>query len=174
MLQSEFKEQFFYLKDKMFRFAKYYLKNDAEAEDIVQDTFLKLWNKKNSLSDVRNKETYAMSMIKNASIDRIRKMKTISLEEVKKEPENILTPLDSLSQKETHGHLMNLISRLNEQQQTLIILRDVEGYEYHEIEEITGLSINTIRVNISRARNTIKEKLLKLNTDELATIRTIS
>lgn len=168
MLLKEFKEKFFPLKNKLFRFAKQFVKRDDEAEDIVQDTFLKLWVKRENLNSLRNHETFAMTMVKNASIDRLRKRKTIRFEEISQDPANHHTPLDSLTEQEAHRQVIEVMANLSEQQQMLLSLRDIEGYEYAEISEISGLTINTIRVNISRARNSIKEKLLKQEQNELA------
>ena len=167
MLLNEFKEKFFPLKDKLFRFAKQFVNRDDEAEDIVQDTFLKLWLRRDSLNELINHETFAMTIVKNASIDRLRKRKTLRFDELTKDPEDNHTPLDSLTQSEAFGQVIEAIKTLSEQQQMLLNLRDIEGYEYEEISEISGLSVNNIRVNISRARNTIKEKLLKQEQDEL-------
>lgn len=172
MLLKEFKETFFPLKDKLFRFARQFVHRDDEAADIVQDTFLKLWVKRNSFGEIRNHETFAMTMVKNASIDRLRKRKNLRLDELKMEPEFKHTPLDSLTQSEAYEQILQAMKYLSEQQQMLLNLRDIEGYEYDEIAEISGLSINTIRVNISRARNTIKEKILKQEQNELANYRT--
>lgn len=172
MLLNEFKEKFFPLKDKLFRFAKHFVKQDDEAKDIVQDTFLKLWVKRKELKEVRNPETFAMTMVKNASIDKLRKRKTLRMDELNKEPENNHTPLDSLTQREAYSQVVEEINKLSNQQQMLLKLRDIEGYEYDEISEMSGLSINTIRVNISRARNLIKERLLKQEQDELVRDRT--
>jgi RNA polymerase sigma-70 factor (ECF subfamily) len=61
---------------------------------------------------------------------------------------------------------LDFIQSLSEQQRMLINLRDVEGYDYAEIAEISGLSINTIRVNISRARQSIRNKILKQEENE--------
>ncbi len=167
MLLNEFKEKFFPLKNKLFRFAKQFVKRDDEAEDIVQDTFLKLWVKREDLNTLRNHETFAMTMVKNASIDKLRKRKTLRFDELKKDPEDKHTPLDSLTQNEAYNQVIEAMKELSQQQQMLLNLRDIESYEYSEIAEISGLTVNTIRVNISRARKTIKEKLLKQEQDEL-------
>ncbi|MCD6091707.1 MAG: sigma-70 family RNA polymerase sigma factor [Bacteroidales bacterium] len=172
MLLNEFKEKFFPLKNKLFRFALQYVKRDDEAADIVQDTFLKLWTKRKNLNDLRNPETYAMTMVKNASIDKLRKHKTLRLDEMNKDPENNHTPLESLTQRESYDQVIEILNTLSEQQQMILKLRDIEGYGYDEIAEISGLTINTIRVNISRARNTIKDRLLKLEQNELVRGRT--
>jgi RNA polymerase sigma-70 factor (ECF subfamily) len=166
MLLKEFKDTFFPLKDKLFRFARQFVMREDEAADIVQDTFLKLWLKKDSLHEVRNPETFAMTMVKNASIDRLRKRKTLRLDEIKKDPAEASTPLDSLTNSEAYDQVLDFIQSLSEQQRMLINLRDVEGYDYAEIAEISGLSINTIRVNISRARQSIRNKILKQEENE--------
>jgi len=172
MLLIEFKEKFFPLKDKLFRFARQFLKRDDEAADLVQDTFLKLWLKREDLNDIRNPETFAMTMIKNASIDKLRKRKTLRFDELIQDPEYNHTPLDSLTQSEDYKQVIDEMMKLSVQQQMLLNLRDIEGYEYEEIAEISGLSINNIRVGISRARNTIKERLLKQEQNELVRDRT--
>ncbi len=174
MLLKEFKDKFFPLKDKLFRFAIHYVKQNEEAADIVQDTFLKLWIKRKSLKDLRNPETYAMTMVKNASIDKLRKHKPLRLDELNKDPENIHTPLDSLTQNESYIRILETLKTLSPQQQLLIKLRDIEGYEYEEIAEVSGLTINAIRVNISRARNTIKERILKQEQNELVRNRKLA
>jgi len=174
MLLKEFKETFFPLKDKLFRFARQFVKREDEAADIVQDTFLKLWVKRQSLKDIRNPETFAMTMVKNASIDRLRKRRNVRLEEISKEPENHHTPLTQITDEESYAQIIKAIGSLSAQQNMLINLRDVEGYSYEEITEITNLSINTIRVNISRARQTIREKLTKQENDEMVSHRTIA
>lgn len=166
MLLKEFKDTFFPLKDKLFRFARQFVMREDEAADIVQDTFLKLWLKKDSLHEVRNPETFAMTMVKNASIDRLRKRKTLRLDEIKKDTAEASTPLDSLTNSEAYDQVLDFIQSLSEQQRMLINLRDVEGYDYAEIAEISGLSINTIRVNISRARQSIRNKILKQEENE--------
>ena len=70
-------------------------------------------------------------------------------------------------QKDMIKQVKELMERLPEQQKTILHLRDVEGYEYKEIKEITGFELNYIRVNLSRARKSIKESLLKLQENEL-------
>ena len=167
MLLNEFKDTFFPLKNKLFRFAKQFVSRDDEAADIVQDTFLKLWMKRTSLNELRNPETFAMTIVKNASIDHLRKRKNIRLDELNKDIEDNHTPLDSLTQRESQRQVLTAMKKLSEQQQMLLNLRDIEGYEYAEIVEISGLSLNNVRVNISRARNTIREMLLKLEKNEL-------
>jgi RNA polymerase sigma-70 factor (ECF subfamily) len=163
----EFKLKIIPLKDKLFRFANQLVGRKEEAEDIVQDTFLKLWDKRSHLDEIKNAENFAMKMVKNASIDALRKRKTIQFEELKSHIGNAFSPLDSLQESESMKQLNETIARLNKQQQFLIHLRDIEGYSYEEIAEISGLSVNTIRVNISRARKAIKVTVLKQEQNEL-------
>lgn len=165
---NEFKETFFPLKNKLFRFAMQFVKHPDEAADLVQDTFLKLWLKRDSLHTIRNPETFAMTMIKNASIDKLRKNKTLRFDAIKTEPGSTdHTPFEQMEHNETKTQLHKAISLLNEQQRMVIGLRDIEGYEYAEIAEITGMTVNNIRVSLSRARTAIKNTLLKQAQNEL-------
>jgi len=68
---------------------------------------------------------------------------------------------DPVEWVETSTRIRDLIGRLPEQQQTIMYLRDIEQNEYNEIEEITGLNANAIRVNLSRARKKVRDELLK-------------
>ena len=134
----------------------------AEAEDITQDVFIKLWSNKDQISEYRNVEAVAMTITKNICLDKIKSKKTKSTE--LKDNDALVAASDPHKHAELTNSkaLMNaIINTLPEQQKIIIQLREIEGYEFEEIETITGLTINVIRVNLSRARKTIRERLVK-------------
>jgi len=168
MTTEEFKSELLPKKNKLFRLAIFLLKNREEAEDTVQEIFLKLWDMKESLGKYNNLEAVMMTMTRNRCLDKLKtkREKFGSLNEgINNQP--YVSPMEHSIQQDMVKQVKQLMNRLPEQQKTILHLRDVEGYEYHEIKEITGFELNYIRVNLSRARKSIRESLLKLEENEL-------
>jgi RNA polymerase sigma-70 factor (ECF subfamily) len=162
MQQAEFKENVLVYKDQMYRLALRILRNEEEAKDIVQDSFLKLWDRRKVLGNIKSIKSFSLTMVRNACIDLIRKHKPETDREHHilsrtdhQNPEKQLEVSDQLSL------VRNIIDHLNEQQREIIQLREMEGLDYDEISEITGLSTNNLRVIISRARKEIREKVMR-------------
>jgi len=168
MTVEKFKSELLPKKNKLFRLALFLLKNREEAEDTVQEIYLKLWDMRDSLNKYSNMEAVMMTMTKNRCLDKIKtkreKFGSFN-EEINKQ--SLINPMEQSIQKDMIKQVKELMERLPEQQKTILHLRDVEGYEYKEIKEITGFELNYIRVNLSRARKSIKESLLKLQENEL-------
>jgi len=168
MTTEAFKTELLPKKNKLFRLALFLLKNREEAEDTVQEIYLKLWDMKDNLAKYNNIEAVMMTMTRNKCLDKLKakREKFGSLnEEINNQPS--INPLEQSIQKDMVTRVKELMNRLPEQQKTILHLRDVEGYEYKEIKDITGFELNYIRVNLSRARKSIKESLLKLEENEL-------
>lgn len=81
MLAKEFKTIVLPLSNKLFRFALQFTKNEEEARDTIQDVFLKLWQKRNTLDGIENIEAFAMRMTRNKCLDLYRGKHTYSLED---------------------------------------------------------------------------------------------
>ena len=158
MTPEEFKIEVFPLKNKLFRFAKRLLDDTEEAEDMVQDVFIKLWKKKDELKEYRSIEALAMITIKNQCLDKLRGRKyTIEkIDNLKEEVEEVMKE-DKADLSDIIGTVHRIIKSLPEQQRMIIQLRDIEGYDYEEIAAILGMNENAIRVNLSRARKKIRE-----------------
>lgn len=139
------------------------LGSGAEAEDTLQDVFLKMWSIRGELNDYRNPEALAMRMTRNQCLDRL-KRKPLMTSIKEEEPSRSIgdTPVHQLEGEELKRHINHLIERLPEQQRTVIQLRDIEGYSFDEMEAVTDLSHNALRVNLSRARKTLRAELQKL------------
>jgi RNA polymerase sigma-70 factor (ECF subfamily) len=162
---AEFKAKVIPLSGKLFHFARLLLKDHAEAEDSVQEIFLKLWKMRNELAEYTNLEAFAMRVTRNWCLDRLKAKKPLYIEsyalgyELHSEAENPLRILESTDQMTT---IRKHMQTLPEQQQTVIQLRDIEGYEFEEIAAIMGMNVNAVRVTLSRARNNIREHLIKI------------
>jgi RNA polymerase sigma-70 factor (ECF subfamily) len=161
---SDFQRQIYPLKNKLFRFARRLLEQTEEAEDVVQDVFIRLWNKREKLKEYRSVEALAMVTTKNICLDRIR-VKKYPVENI----DNHRTFLENIPEetKADHSDLLSSVKIAMKQlpgpQQVILHLRDIEGYEFEEIAQITGMNENAIRVALSRARKKIRE--LMTNTE---------
>jgi len=151
------------LMPKMYRFALAFTKRTDEAEDVAQEVVAKLWERRNELDALRSVEAYAMSAVRNRCLDQARSSHNRMSEQLGEahDTEHEHTPYSELEQADMVAFVRRLISRLPEQQQMVIRLRDVEGYELEEIAEILGMNDGAVRANLSRARQKIREELLK-------------
>ena len=147
-------------KDKIFRIAKRLLVSVEEAEDATQEVLLKLWNHRQKFKNYKSPEAFAMTMTKNWCFDRLKSKQAQNLKIVHNNYEDHSQSLqksievnDSLRWVEFH---MNSLPR---NQKLILQLRDIEHFEFNEIAEMLDMNETTIRVSLSRARKTIREKL---------------
>ena len=166
---NEFKERVLPVSQKIFRYAKRLLGNTHDAEDVVQDIWMKLWDRKDQMAELKSVEAFAFRMTRNLCLDKIKLKKpqyyddredtTYRFDGADEGPD----PQQSLEMKDSMERINIIIRGLPHQQQTVLQLRDIEGMEYDEISVITGLEVNAIRVNISRARKKLREALHKIH-----------
>lgn len=160
-----FKSNIFPVQAKLFRFAKTMLQDEEEAEDAVQEALLKLWLNRQNLTSYKSIEALAMVVTKNLCLDKLKsshRKKVVPLTPATDSTEST-TPYQKTENSDTIQLLRQLMAQLPEQQRLVIHLRDVEEYSYEEIEQITGMYINNIRVTLSRARRSVREMYTKIN-----------
>lgn len=162
MKSSEFKLLVMPYSDRIYRMAYRLMENREEAEDVVQEVYLKLWAMRKELPSYRSIEALAVRIARNLCLDLLRKRKT-GREAVNGEKiptgEEVQSPEDSLERKETGELVGSLIASLPEPQKTLVHLRHIEEKEYEEIAEMVNMNVNAIRVSLSRARKQMREIL---------------
>ena len=161
MTQADFVSLVMPFKDKVFRLAKRLLVSHEEAEDATQEILLKLWNNKQKISEYKNVEAFSMTMTKNFCLDRLKSKQAQNLKIVHS---NYQDNSQSSLQKQVEARdsvdwVSSIIENLPEQQKIIVQLRDIEQYEFAEISEILDMNETAIRVTLSRARKTIREKL---------------
>ncbi len=168
MVASDFKTTVLPVSKKLLRFATHFLKDEDEAHDVVQDVFLKLWQKRDTLGEIENIEAFAMRMTRNRCLDVIRAKRIVPIdaETDRKLKEESVDVHEQVELSETAIQIKKLINELPDLQRTIMQLRDIEQLEYEEIAEQTDLKVNAIRVNLSRARKKVREEFLKLNLNE--------
>ena len=149
---------FLALRDKLHRSALGFLKNDEDARDALQDTFFNLWRDggAETETEARNK---LFAVLRNICIDRLRKPKTYPLDE---------TDTDSLEIKAFSFEDMDkyeslLTSGLTDIQRHIYSLVTHDGMEYDAIAETLGMSVEAVRMNMSRARKKIRDNYKQLD-----------
>jgi RNA polymerase sigma-70 factor (ECF subfamily) len=164
MRSSEFKLLVMPYSARLYRMAFRLMGSREEAEDIVQEVYVKLWAMRNELSDYKSIEALAIRITRNLCLDQLRRRK-VNYDALKAEKQRIVdypeTPAEDLERKEKEKIIHDLIAALPEPQRSLVHLRHLEGKEYEEIAEMVNMNINAIRVSISRARKLMREMLEK-------------
>ena len=153
-------------KNKLYRFAKRFLVSVEEAEDATQDVLLKLWNLREKLGSYKNPEAFAMTITRNHCLDKLKSKHAQNLKIAHNNYEDHSRKLQKMIEERDSVSLVEkFIKTLPVQQQLIIQLRDIEQYEFKEIAEVLDMKETAIRVALSRARKTLKEKLMgkKLN-----------
>lgn len=161
MSADEFKNIFMPIHQKMYRVAFRMLEDKQLAQDIVQESLVKLWDKRQMLDTVDNCEAYAITIVKNTSYDHIRKPKRVT--EIY--DTNFIDEKSVIADIEVKDELIkikNIIDELPEPQRKIMILKHWEEYTDKEISETTGVSEGNIRVILSRTRRMIKEHFAKV------------
>jgi len=162
MKESEFISFITPLQERLFRVSKRLLVSSQEAQDAVGEITLKLWEKRNGLSSVKNLEAYAMTMTKNFCLDRLKSKQGNHLRLVHVNYEKATDHLSQdLEYKDSFSIVEKAMQGLPEVQRLLIQLRDIESLSYAEIEAVVAMKPTAIRVALSRARKTLKEHLVK-------------
>ena len=161
-----FKENILPLKDRLFRLALCVLRSREEAEDIVQEVMLKIWN---CDEEIANPVGYCTTMTKNLALDRLRlKNWHTNHIPIADAPEIVETntPLQLLQQDEQMRLVEKLIARLPEEKRILIQLRDIEGESYKTIAEQLGLTESQVKTNLHRVRQELKQFYKKIDSYE--------
>ncbi len=142
--------------DNVFRFIVKNLRHEEDAKDIVQTAFEKLWKHREEVDNNRCK-SYLFTVAYNQMIDHLRKIKRVHLREDFNETMRVVQqPINNLKK-----NLQDALSRLNDTQRSLVLLKDYEGYSYEEIGIITGLNESQVKVYLHRARLTLRNYITK-------------
>lgn len=157
-------------KNKLFRLGIKILNDADEAADAVQEVYLKLWNMRDKLHTYNSKEALAMAMVKNHCLDQLKaqhnKVRKLGKSTIEIADYNSAQRLDLF---DTTPLIEQLIRQLPMQQKLVMHLRDIEQYEFDEIADLTGQSLNAVRANLSRARKQVREQLIQHNNYEYKT-----
>lgn len=159
MTKAEFIQSYMPLSESLYRVAYYILESEADAEDAVQDLYVRLWGSIDSLDTVRNPKSYCITLIRNICIDRIRRA---SHQDCNEMPEIVSGEADAhsaLERKETLARVMKAMDKLPDGQRKVLRMKVFEDLSYEEIAEATGMNYLTLRVLLSQARRKLKNAI---------------
>ena len=159
---SNFDDLFRYNYRPLCLYALHYLQNTELAEDVVQESYASLWEKLQEGTPILNRKSYLYMMVRNRCLDHLRK-KGIPTESLKPyDTYGIIDDDDAQDRSQTEARLWTAIDNLPEKCREVFIMSKRDGLKYEEIAEELGLSVNTVRNQISKALKVLKEGVHKL------------
>lgn len=166
MKKISFRNDILPLKNELYRLALRITLNAEEAEDIVQETMIKVWNKRAQWDEIESIEAFCLTICRHLSLDKKRKMENQNqhLEEEEydtPDPHHSSNPEEQAMQQDKILLIRHLIDKLPEKQRTAMQLREFEGKSYKEIAAIMTISEEQVKVNIFRARQTVRQKYME-------------
>jgi RNA polymerase sigma-70 factor (ECF subfamily) len=156
-----FKQQFLPFHPKLFRIAFALVGNKNDAEDIVQETYGKLWHKRKDWHTIHNTEAFSVTVVKNLCMDFLRSQQLRRSEHLSTQTVSAksASPGEKIEASETMAQVKQLIAQLPQNQQQVLRLKGLNEYSIEEIAALTGFSHVNVRTLLSRARRTIREQL---------------
>ena len=164
MKNISFRNDVLPLKDVLYRLALRITLSHEEAEDIVQDTLIKVWNRRDEWQMLESIEAYSMTICRNLALDAIKKKdnNNESIEQgIAEMSYQTSDPHELMIRKDRVEMVKQLVNKLPEKQRSCLQLRDFEGKTYKEIAEILAITEEQVKVNIFRARRSIKQQFDK-------------
>ena len=161
MKQKEFLNTILPCKNILYRLAKRLLVSSDEAEDAVQEVFLKLWKGRDKIDNYRSPEAFAITMTKNYCLDRLKSKQASNLKIVHNNYKNSENIERTIEGNEGVELVTKIMETLPEKQKMIMQLRDIEQFEFAEISQMLEIKETAIRVSLSRARKLVREQLIK-------------
>ncbi|MEM9834863.1 MAG: sigma-70 family RNA polymerase sigma factor [Bacteroidota bacterium] len=162
MSAQRFHEQVWPLRDRLYRLALRLVGEGAEAEDVVQETMIKIWEKRTDLDEIHNLEGWCMRLVRNLGIDKLRSRQRkglTSLDQAALMQENGAGPARQLEGKDAMEQLQKMLQNLPEQRRLVVQLREIEGLSYKEIAAALDISVDQVKTDIHRGRQQLRRTL---------------
>ncbi len=169
MKKISFRDDVLPLKDKLFRLAFRITLDTAEAEDIVQETLIRVWQNRAKWQEISSIEAYCQIICRRLALDAAGKAGhgNVLLDEHSQQHLLTVTPEEQFDNRERLSLIKQLMDSLPEVQRTIMELRDIEGLSYQEISNVMDLTEVQIKVYLHRARTKIKNKVEEFERYEL-------
>jgi len=166
MKKVSFRNDVLPLKNELYRLAHRITLNPEDAEDVVQETMMKVWNRREQWEQIESMEAFCLTICRNLALDKTHKMsgseQSLDADEHDAPDRSYASnPEEQTILQDRIGLIRRLIDSLPEKQRSVMQLRDIEGKSYKEIAAILALSEEQVKVNIFRARQAIKKKFIQ-------------
>ena len=154
------------LKNELFRMALRITQNREEAEDVVQETMIKVWNRREQWSQLESIEAFCLTICRNLALDKLRRMdnqaQSLGDDIDPTDLSHSSNPEQVTIQRDRSRMVRQLINELPERQRTCMQLRDIEGKSYRDIAQVLDITEQQVKINIFRARQAVKERYLMI------------
>ncbi len=165
MTPEEFRKVFLPEGRRLYALAFRYLNNREEAEDVVQEVMMKLWEERKKAGSYENPAAWCTTVTRNYCIDLLRRRKRMIQDDISGVKEAMEAGNDIFSQSdgsEAASLVNGIVERMKEPYRSAVILRDIEGYSYEEAAETMQTSVGSLRTILSRARKSIREEMERI------------
>ena len=166
MKNISFRNDVLPLKNELFRLALRITLNKAEAEDVVQETMIKVWNRRDTWAEIESMEAFCLTVCRNLALDKAKRMDNNSqtldaANDARADSSSAADPERQAVLADSVNLVRRLMDSLPEKQRSVMQLRDIEGKSYKDIAEVMNISQDQVKVTLFRARQAIRQKYIK-------------
>ncbi len=162
MTSEKFTQDYLPLRDDLYRVAFYILESCPDAEDAVQDLYLKLWDARDALDTIRAPKAYCISLLRNICIDRLRRYRPDGEEKIPQRAADDSLQDERMNERQKIEAAIKQMSSLSDSERIVLKLKVFDDLSYEEIQKRTGLSQLSMRVHLSNARRKIRKAIERI------------
>lgn len=162
MTAERFRKEYLPLQDELYRVAFYLLESTPDAEDAVQDLYLRLWDAADALDGINSPKAYCIRLLRNICVDKIRRCRPDGEEKLPLQASDEALPDERLDGRQKLEAAIGRMSTLSESERTVLMMKAFDDLSYEQIQKRTGLSYLSLRVHLSNARRKIRKSIDKI------------
>lgn len=162
MTAERFRKEYLPLQDELYRVAFYILESSPDAEDAVQDLYLRLWDAADALDGISSPKAYCIRLLRNICVDKLRRCRPDGEEKLPLQASDEALPDERLDGRQKLDAAIGRMSTLSESERTVLMMKVFDDLSYEQIQKRTGLSYLSLRVHLSNARRKIRKSIDKI------------
>lgn len=162
MTAERFRKEYLPLQDELYRVAFYLLESTPDAEDAVQDLYLRLWDAADALDGISSPKAYCIRLLRNICVDKLRRCRPDGEEKLPLQASDEALPDERLDGRQKLDAAIGRMSTLSESERTVLMMKVFDDLSYGQIQKRTGLSYLSLRVHLSNARRKIRKSIDKI------------
>ncbi len=162
MTAERFRKEYLPLQDELYRVAFYLLESTPDAEDAVQDLYLRLWDAADALDGISSPKAYCIRLLRNICVDKLRRCRPDGEEKLPLQASDEALPDERLDGRQKLEAAIGRMSTLSESERTVLMMKVFDDLSYEQIQKRTGLSYLSLRVHLSNARRKIRKSIDKI------------